>query len=146
MKFTWSSFKRAETAKTVGRELTVDLPLFGITGLDAKIDTGAFSGALHATRIREVTGQDGHKVLRFQPLGSADHTIEVSSYHRRKIKSSNGQVSQRYAIDTEVTIFGQTYPLTITLTNRSSMKYHMLIGRRFLHMHGFLVDVSHDNR
>jgi len=136
---------RAASPKTIGPLLVVDMPLFGIEGLEAKVDTGAFSGALHATKIREVVGDDGKKRLRFSPLGSSDHTLEVEKYHRRRVKSSNGMSDRRYAIDTEVTILGQTYPITITLTNRSSMKYQMLIGRSFLQMHGFLVDVNRNN-
>ncbi|MEK7594357.1 MAG: RimK/LysX family protein [Patescibacteria group bacterium] len=142
MKFTWTSFKRAETVKTVGSVLVTDLPLLGIEGLTAKVDTGAFSGALHATRVREVSDKQGGKHLRFQPMGSKDHTIEVDTYHKRKVKSSNGLVSTRYAIDTEVEILGQSYPITLTLTNRAAMKYQMLIGRNFLRLHGFLVDVK----
>ncbi len=133
---------KAETVKTVGSVLQTDLPLLGIEGLSAKIDTGAFSGALHATRMREVSDKQGNKHLRFQPLGSKDHTIEIDSYHKRKVKSSNGLVSTRYAIDTEVDILGQRYAITLTLTNRSAMKYQMLIGRNFLRLHGFLVDVQ----
>ena len=72
MKFTWSSFLKAQPAKTVGPKLDVNLPLLGIEALTAKVDTGAFSGALHATRIREVKGTGAHPVLRFSPLGSRD--------------------------------------------------------------------------
>ena len=146
MKFTWSSFRKADVPKTVGRLLNVDLPLLGIETVVAKVDTGAFSGALHATRIREVVDHSGAKTLHFSPLGSKTHVIEVSTYHKRKIKSSNGLTSTRYAIDTEITILDQTYPITITLANRNPMKYQMLIGRNFLRIHGFLVDVSQNNQ
>ncbi len=142
MKFTWSQFQKAKEPTTVGPFIVVDLPLLGIEGIDAKVDTGAFSGALHASNIREVSDADGVKHLHFNPLASKDHTLEVDHYHRRSVKSSNGQSSLRYAFDTEVEILGQRYPLTITLSNRSSMKYQMLIGRKFLQTHGFLVDVS----
>jgi hypothetical protein len=142
MKFTWSQFRKVSTPKTVGRLLQLDLPLFGIEGVIAKVDTGAFSGALHATQIREVKDTLGNKRLRFSPLGSADHTIEVATYHRRMVKSSNGSETKRYAIDTEVVIQGNTYPITITLSDRSPMKYEMLLGRNFLRIHGFLVDVG----
>jgi hypothetical protein len=142
MKFTWTSFRKAEPAKTVGPVLEVDLPLLGIEALAAKVDTGAFNGALHASYIREVTDKEGHKYLRFLPLGSREHTIEIDAYHKRRVKSSNGLVSIRYAIDTEVTILGQTYPIILTLTNRAPMKYQMLVGRKFLRLHGFLVDVN----
>lgn len=146
MKFTWTSFKKVEAAKTVGSVLQADLPLLGIEGLPAKIDTGAFSGALHASQIREVADKQGRKHLRFSPLGSTDHTIEIDSYHKRRVKSSNGLVSSRYAIDTEVAILGETYPITLTLTDRQAMKYQMLIGRNFLRLHGFLVDVNRRSR
>lgn len=141
MQFTWSKFKRADSAKTINSLVEIDLPLLGIQGLTAKVDTGAFSGALHATKIREVLDKQGRKLLRFAPLGSPDHTIEVSIYHQREVKSSNGMVSQRFAIDTEIVVQQQTYPITITLTDRKTMTYPMLIGRNFLRMHGFLVDV-----
>ena len=146
MKFTWSRFKKVVTPKTVGHLLQLDLPLLGIEGVIAKVDTGAFSGALHATHIREVTDKMGSKQLQFNPLGSLSHTIQVATYHRRKVRSSNGTETRRYAIDTEVLIHGQSYPITITLTDRSPMKHEMLIGRNFLRIHGFLVDVSQDNR
>jgi hypothetical protein len=86
------------------------------------------------------------KHLRFSPLGSSDHTIEIDTYHKRRVKSSNGLVSARYAIDTEVEILGHTYPITLTLTNRVSMRHQMLIGRKFLRLHGFLVDVNQKSK
>jgi hypothetical protein len=146
MKFTWSSFKKASVPRTVGRRLIVDLPLLGMEAVEAKVDTGAFSGALHATRIREIVDQQGTRHLRFAPLGSSDHTLEVASFHRRRVKSSNGLVSVRYAIDTEVEILGTAYPITVTLADRSLMKSPMLIGRNFLRLHGFLVDVNHNTK
>ncbi|PIZ61985.1 ATP-dependent zinc protease [Candidatus Saccharibacteria bacterium CG_4_10_14_0_2_um_filter_52_9] len=146
MKFTWSSFKKAAVPRTIGPLLELDLPLLSIESLTAKVDTGAFSGALHATRIREVVDTEGKKHLRFSPLGSKEHTLEVDSYHKRRVKSSNGVVVARYAVDTDVRIFGQTFPITITLTNRAAMKRPMLIGRNFLRLHGFLVDVNQNNK
>lgn len=146
MKFTWSSFKKADVAKTVGPLLAVDLPLLGIESVIAKVDTGAFSGALHATQIREVEHKYGGKRLRFSPLGSKNHTIEVQAFHKRRVKSSNGLVSKRYAIDTVVEIYGRGYPITMTLADRSRMKHPMLIGRNFLRIHGFLIDLSHNSK
>ena len=146
MKFTWSSFKKAEVAKTIGHRIEVDLPLLGIEGIIAKVDTGAFTGALHATNIKELKDKNSSKRLRFSPLGSIDHTIEVDSYHKRKVTSSNGMVSSRYAIDTVIEIEGHQYPLTITLANRSKMKHPMLIGRNFLRIHGFLIDLQQDRK
>jgi hypothetical protein len=139
VRFTWSNFKRAKSARTIGSTLSVNLPLFGIESINAKVDTGAFSGALHATNIHQT--KSGRK-LRFDPFGSQDHTIEVEKFHKRKVRSSNGQSAFRYAVDTEIEFRGKKYPITVTLTNREKMKYPMLIGRSFLRLHGFLIDVN----
>ena len=139
MRFTWTSFKKAETARTIGPKLIVDLPLLGIEAVTAKVDTGAFNGSLHATKMCEVG--NGRR-LQFSPLGSSDHIIEIDNYHKRRVKSSNGLISIRYAVDTEVEILGLVYPITLTLTNREPMRHQMLIGRKFLRLHGFLVDVN----
>lgn len=146
MKFTWTNYKQAESAITIGSFLNVNLPLLGIEELTAKVDTGAFNGALHATNMREVKDKNDVTHLRFSPLGSQDHTIQLDTYHRRRVKSSNGITAMRYAIDTEIEILGRVYPITLTLTNRSAMKYEMLIGRKFLRLHGFLVDVNSRNQ
>lgn len=124
--------------------LQVNLPLLGVKGLSAKVDTGAFSGSLHATGIKEISKGSG-KQLQFVPHGKTA-PVNVDKFHSRRIKSSNGQVSTRYAFDTEVEIQGNSYPITVTLSNRSSMKNPMLIGRKFLRTHGFLVDVSINNQ
>jgi hypothetical protein len=144
MKLAWTPFKKAK-AKTVGPVLKVGLPLLGIERLVAKVDTGAFNGALHASRIREVNNKQGSKSLRFSPLDNG-HTVETGNYHKRRVKSSNGLASTRYAIDTEVEILDRTYPITLTLTNRVFMKRQMLIGRKFLRLHGFLVDVNNRSK
>lgn len=150
IKFIWKPFKKqtkqrikkAGNNKMVGSLMRLDLPLLNIEHLKAKVDTGAFSGALHATQMREITDKKGAKRLRFYALGKRGHKIETDNYHTRKVKSSSGHLSIRYAIDTQVTILGETYPITLTLTDRKGMRYEMLIGRKFLRLHGFLVDVT----
>jgi hypothetical protein len=129
------------TSKTVGSLITVGLPQLGITDIDAKVDTGAFSGSLHATNIRVTKNIQGKKVLQFEPNGS-NRTVTIDKYHRRTIKSSNGQTAERFAFATTISILGEEYPITISLSDRSAMKHPMLIGRKFLKTHGFLVDVS----
>lgn len=137
-------FIKQKSPKTVGMLLQVNLPPLGIKSLTAKVDTGAYSGSLHATEIRE-TGSGTNKALHFKPHGK-NSIVTVEKFHSRTIKSSNGHRSLRYAIDTEVVIMGERYPITITLSDRASMKYPMLIGRKFLRTHGFLVDVSINNQ
>ncbi len=130
--------------KIIGAFLAVNLPKLGVYGMQAKVDTGAYSGSMHATEIKELEFKKGNK-LRFIPHG-AEKSVTINGYHRRQIKSSNGHVSNRYAIDTHIEIMGESYGITITLSDRSSMKNPMLIGRKFLLSHGFLVDVSINNK
>ena len=51
---------------------------------------------------------------------------------RRLVTSSNGETESRYVIASNISIGGQTWPIEITLTNRETMGYRMLLGRSAL--------------
>lgn len=105
----------------------------------AKVDTGAYSGAIHCSLLREVI-RDGQKTLRFRPL-TAKKTLKTSNYTRRFVRSSTGHRTSRYLIDTQIVIGGVTYSTRIGLSNRTDLQYEILIGRRFLRDNGVIVDV-----
>ena len=117
----------------------LDLELFD---LDAKIDTGADSSALHCDNID--LSQEGF--VTFTLLDEI-HTayngkrFTLPIYKTKRIKSSNGEVQIRPSIQVNVLFCSKNYPMVISLTNRSDMLYPMLIGRKFL-SGKFLVDVS----
>ena len=120
----------------------VSMPQFGIIDCVAKIDTGAYSGAMHCDYIREHTREsDGRRVLRFVPSTNKSHTQEVTDYEVTQVRSSTGHLVQRYLISTEIQVKGVTYPITIGLSDRRKMQREVLIGRRFLREHGIVVDV-----
>ena len=48
----------------------------------------------------------------------------------RQIKSSNGESQERYVIKTTLVLGDQSWPIELTLTNRSDMTYLMLFGRQ----------------
>lgn len=128
--------------KVIGAFEKVSFPDFGVKNAVAKVDTGAYSGTLHAVRIKEVTLEStGGKALRFKPYGRTKY-VTSSAYRRKKVKSSNGEVSIRYVVATTIELEGVQYPIHITLADRSTMKKKVLIGRRFLRNHGFLVDTT----
>lgn len=127
--------------RTIGSFEKVSFPDFALFDTIAKIDTGATSGAIHATDIKEIQLPTGTKALRFKPFGRSNY-VTVNSYSRRKIRSSNGQVSNRYLIPTTIVIQGVQYPINATLADRSLMKKDVLVGRKFLRSHGFMVDVK----
>lgn len=131
--------------KTVGSFEKVDFPEFGMKNVVAKVDTGAFTGALHATRIHEEE-EDGVKVIYFSPFDRPKTVYKTDNFERGIVKSSNGATAERYFIETNIKIRGKRYAVTLTLADRSEMKWPVLIGRRFLHANEFIVDVSERNR
>lgn len=133
-------------SKVIGGFERVDFPDFGVNDVVAKIDTGASSGALHCSTPHIEADQTGAKVLVFSPFDHPDVEIRTLEYSRRKVRSSNGMQQFRYGVDTIVKIKGKKYPIHITLSDRKSMMVPVLIGRKFLKDHGFLVDVARESK
>lgn len=120
----------------------VDIPDLGIFNVLAKIDTGAYSGALHCSRIREyVRKSDGKKVLSFTPSENKAHKIETTDYRKAYVRSSTGHRAKRYLFDTNIVIKDKEYQMRIGLSDRSDMNCEILIGKRFLRRYKVLVDV-----
>ena len=122
-----------------GWEEWIGLPDLGLPALKAKIDTGARTSALHAHDI-EVFGPASKPKVRFNvhPISGKDHvsiTCSAPILDRREITSSNGEAELRYVIETRLEVAGQSWPIEITLTNRSSMASRMLLGRQALSEH-----------
>jgi hypothetical protein len=117
----------------------VDLELFD---LDAKIDTGADSNALHCDDIVIDDENNVHFTL-LDEIHNSYHgkKMTLPLYKLKRVKSSNGQIQLRPSVKLSVFFMGKRYKTVISLTNRADMKYPMLIGRRFL-AKKFLVDVE----
>lgn len=132
--------KNLHEKKVVGLYEKVGFPTFDMLGVVAKIDTGAYTGALHCTKIEIVETPSG-KRLRFSPFDSPEKVILTSDYHITYIKSSNGKREKRFVIQTYISLKDTKYPITLSLADRSAMRWPVLIGRRFLRANNFLVDV-----
>lgn len=130
-----------ENKKIVGRKEIISILDLHLVDLDAKIDTGADSNALHCDHI-EITGNIVHFTL-LDEIHPAYHGKRISlPLHRlKKVKSSNGETQLRPSVKVSIEFMGKRYKSVISLTNRADMKFPMLIGRRFL-KDRFLVDVS----
>jgi hypothetical protein len=131
--------------KVIGAFEKVSFPDFGLFDVIAKIDTGATSGSLHATNIKEVKLTTGKTAVKFNPYGRKRSVI-ASSFQLKMVRSSNGESSMRYVIPTTIVIEGVQYPIEVSLADRTLMKKGVLIGRRFLRSHGFIVDPKKGNR
>ena len=127
--------------KVIGTFELVEFPEFHVKGAVAKIDTGAYTGALHCTNIKVEKTPEGRR-LHFAPLGDTSQEVVMDKFAIRNVKSSNGENQKRYFVSTYILVRGEKYPISITLADRSEMRWPVLIGRRFLRHNHFLVDVS----
>lgn len=114
----------------------VQLPDVEIPWIKAKLDTGANSSALHAHKIK-LFERDGEEWVRFkvrpwQKSYDDETVVELPVLGRRLIRSSNGQVQERYVVKMKIVVVGKTVDAEVTLTNRDSMGFRMLIGRQAL--------------
>lgn len=121
----------------------VSLPELGIDKIKCKIDTGAKTSALHAFYV-DLFIRDNKKMVRFGihpihgDLTSVAH-CEVEVFDERVVTSSDGNKTMRYVIKTEMIIGDISQEIELTLTNRDTMRFPMLLGRRAMES-GFIVD------
>jgi ribosomal protein S6--L-glutamate ligase len=117
----------------VGSEEWCSFPELGIPTIKARVDSGAKTSALHAVNIAPFI-KDGENWVKFDvnPIQNNAKTVihcESKLIDKRVVKSSSGFREQRYVIGVGLEIGGQHWSIEITLTNRDSMGFRMLLGR-----------------
>lgn len=118
----------------VGSEEWCALPQLNIPAINVRVDSGAKTSALHAVNIMPFK-KEGNPWVRYEvhPLQNDGKTTvfcESPVVDKRKVKSSSGLEEVRYVIKTLLSIGESSWDIEITLTNRDSMGYRMLLGRQ----------------
>ncbi len=114
----------------------VRLPELGIELLKAKIDTGARTSALHAFEVHiEAVGGADEVFFQMHPdQKSLDRVVQCRAplVDTREVRDSGGHVESRHVIETTLLLGGEEKRIEVTLTDRDSMGFRMLVGRTAL--------------
>lgn len=129
----------------IGRKDRADLPDFGLSRIQVKIDTGAYSCSVDCRSARLVK-KNGIEQLEVIFLNSERPEFSGEKYYftefvSKKVTSSTGNSQIRFFINGRIILFGKEFTTLFSLSKRSGMKSPVLIGRKLLN-HNFLVDPS----
>lgn len=108
-------------------------PGLNISAIKARVDSGAKTSAIHASNIQKIS-RKGEKWVRFEVYPIQDTrriTIrcEAKIIDQRIVKSSSGISEKRYVIQSSMKIGDYQWNIELTLANRDSMGFRMLLGR-----------------
>nr|WP_298928463.1 RimK/LysX family protein [uncultured Erythrobacter sp.] len=124
--------KPAPLLPAIGWRERVNLPGLGLSGIPAKIDTGARTSSLHG-QVIETIERGSATFVRFSvDWDGAEHVCEAVQVDVRGITSSNGETQRRYVIKTPLRIGNTEFRAEFSLADRSDMKFPLLIGRTAL--------------
>jgi hypothetical protein len=125
----------AEEKITLGAVEDVILLPWGVR-LPARIDTGAAKSSLDA---RELVIQDGMAEFKLpQEFGGMQLRLPIIEW--KHIRSPDGR-QQRPVVELELCIGSKRIRSKVNLTDRSMVKYPLILGRNFLRGN-FVVDVK----
>ena len=131
----------------VGALECCDLPELELSQVKMRVDTGAATSSLHVDNIEEFT-KDGKRWVNFDihpDVHDVDRIVNktLSLKGVKTVKSSSADKEKRIVIKTTIRLGGREWPIKLTLTDRSTMKNLMLLGREAMAGHIF-VDPSRE--
>ncbi|MEH6637558.1 MAG: ATP-dependent zinc protease [Halioglobus sp.] len=111
----------------------IGFPGLGIAQIKAKVDTGARTSCLHAFMV-EPFESEGIPWVRFDIHPRQKDSTEALScaapiLDKRLVRDSGGHEELRYVIETEISIGDRVHTVEVTLTDRDTMKFRVLLGR-----------------
>ena len=128
----------------LGRYDKVDLPDLGLYNIHAKVDTGAYTSSLHCHRATVTDGVLEFVLLDEEHPEFTGMKFSFREFEERDIKNSFGEVERRFVIITTLKIYDEEITTEFSLSNRGSLKFPILIGRKILR-NRFLIDVTKKN-
>ncbi len=117
-----------------------------IPAIKGKIDTGAKTSSLHAFNIKpyKIKGIEYVKfdINPLQKNNQFTKTCKSVVVDRRMVSDSGGKKEKRFVIQSSLRIGNTETTIELTLANRHSMTFKMLLGREAIKKVKMLVDPS----
>ena len=117
----------------IGSEEWCSFPSLGVPAIKARVDSGAKTSSMHAFNIQKFR-REGESWVSFEvhPLQNNRRVVircERPVIDKRVVKNSSGISETRYVIGATIKAGPETWDIELTLANRDSMGYRMLLGR-----------------
>jgi hypothetical protein len=129
----------------VGWKEIVDFPDWRLRNVRVKIDTGARTSALDVSSYELHQESDGMvaelRLALYRKHPERVKVVRAPVLRMVVVSNSNGMKEQRPLIETQLRLGDFTKIVQLTITNRCSMCFPVILGRKFLEGH-FIVDVS----
>lgn len=124
----------------IGRSERLNFVDLHIHGVPAKVDTGAYRSAVHASDIVEKDGLVSFTLFGNHPVcGQMAHRLSTDEFQKVKVANSFGHEEERYDVRFKVKLGPKIFKAKFTLADRSKKIYPILLGRTMLNRR-FLVD------
>ncbi|ASV29886.1 30S ribosomal protein S6--L-glutamate ligase [Maribacter cobaltidurans] len=125
-----------ENLDIIGSEEWCIFKELGVPAIKARVDSGAKTSSIQATNLK-IFNKGAQEWVKFEvnPLQenrSIAITCEARLIDRRMVKSSSGISEERLVVRTPVTLGDNTFDIELTLANRDTMEFRMLLGREAL--------------
>ncbi|GGG41143.1 alpha-L-glutamate ligase [Croceivirga lutea] len=122
--------------KVIGSEEWCVFNELGVPGIKARVDSGAKTSSIQASNIKLIVrGTQEWVKFEINPLQenrSISLQCQAPLVDRRMVKSSSGISEERLVVKSAVTLGDSTFDIELTLANRDTMEYRMLLGREAL--------------
>lgn len=125
-----------EDLTIIGSEEWCVFDTLGIPAIKARVDSGAKTSSIQAANIKTFI-RGAQELVRFEVNPIQDNRsivieCEAKIVDRRTVKSSTGISEERFVIKTPLTLGDKTFDVELTLANRDTMEFRMLLGREAL--------------
>ena len=133
------------TKIVIGSEEWCSFPGLGIPAIKARVDSGAKTSSIHAFNIHTFRRESVSWVsFEIHPIQNNRRIVircERPIVDKRVVKSSSGISETRFVVSTPIKLGEQIWDIELTLANRDSMGFRMLLGREAM-IYRVIVDPS----